>query len=169
VSGLLRRTATIALLCLAVSGGSLFAATAATAASPTPKVTATTIAGFEADVATLTNAARKQNRCAPLRVDVRLGTAARGFSLDMAAFNYFSHTGRDGSNFVTRDKRTGYPSPGGENIAWGYRTPQAVMAAWLNSAGHRANILKCTYKALGVGLAYKSDGTPYWTQEFGFV
>jgi uncharacterized protein YkwD len=162
VTGLVRRAATLAVLCAALTGGSGVAAGAANAAT----VSNTTL---EAEVVTLTNTARVQNGCAALRTDSRLATAARAFSQDMATYNYFSHTGRDGSNFVTRVKRTGYPDPAAENIAWGHRTPQAVVTAWLNSAGHRTNMLNCTYKAIGVGVAFKSDGTPYWTQEFGRV
>ena len=56
-----------------------------------------------------------------------------------------------------------------ENIAWGYRTAKDVVDGWINSPGHRANIVNCTSIAVGVGLAYKSDGTPYWTQDFGRV
>jgi uncharacterized protein YkwD len=85
----------------------------------------------------------------------------------MATYNYFSHTGRDGSTFTTRASRAGYNYAIGENIAWGYRTPDAVMTAWMNSSGHKANILNCKAKSIGVGLARKADGTPYWTQEFG--
>ena len=87
----------------------------------------------------------------------------------MVKRNYFSHTSPDGTTFVTRAKAAGYTSPIGENIAWGYRTPEAVMTAWMNSPGHRANILNCKAKAVGVGLARKADGTPYWTQVFGSV
>ena len=75
--------------------------------------------------------------------------------------------GTDGSTFVTRVQATGYTAPVGENIAWGWRTPADVMNAWMNSAPHKANILNCSARAIGVGLAYASNGTSYWTQEFG--
>jgi uncharacterized protein YkwD len=87
VSGLIRRTATLAVLCAAVSGSSLVAATAANAANAATGAKVTTVATFEADVATLTNAARKKNGCAALRVDSRLAIAARAFSQEMATFN----------------------------------------------------------------------------------
>lgn len=56
---------------------------------------------------------------------------------------------------------------GGENIARGQADAQAVMDAWMNSDGHRANILNCDYKTLGVGVHFGSGG-PWWTQDFGF-
>ena len=86
----------------------------------------------------------------------------------MATHNYFDHTGTDGSTFVTRVQATGYSgSTVGENIAWGWGTPSSVVNAWMNSAPHKANILNCSFHATGVGLAYASNGTAYWTQEFG--
>jgi len=94
--------------------------------------------------------------------------AGRAHSADMAKNNYFRHTGLDGSTFVDRLERAGYPRSGaaGENIAYGYATAQAVVTGWMNSDGHRSNILNCSAKATGVGLAYRGN-TPYWTQLFG--
>jgi uncharacterized protein YkwD len=88
----------------------------------------------------------------------------------MAKNNYFSHTGRDGSSFVDRLSRAGYPKEGaaGENIAYGYGTAQAVVNGWMNSDGHRRNILNCSAKSTGVGLAYRGS-TAYWTQLFGRI
>ncbi|GIE80719.1 hypothetical protein Aph02nite_66690 [Actinoplanes philippinensis] len=124
-------------------------------------------AAYEAEVVTLTNAQRTSNGCPAARTDDRLTAAARAHSADMVARNFFDHTGSDGSNFVTRANRAGYTAPSGENIAYGYRSPQEVVTGWMNSPGHRANILNCESVAIGVGLATKSDGTPYWTQVFG--
>jgi uncharacterized protein YkwD len=87
----------------------------------------------------------------------------------MAAHNHMSHTGSDGSSPWQRAKRAGYDDAMGENVAYGYRSPTAVMNGWMNSAGHRANILNCSARALGVGLAYSRGGDPYWTQLFGRV
>src|SRR5947209_19244312 len=87
----------------------------------------------------------------------------------MVANNFFSHTGSNGSTFVNRVNAAGYSRPLGENIAWGQRTPAAVMTAWMNSAPHKANILNCAAKALGVGVATKADATPYWPQAFGYA
>ena len=78
----------------------------------------------------------------PLAWDNALGAAAWDHSTDMAQQDYFSHTSLDGRQFNQRIAAAGYPySTGGENIACGYSTPQAVMNGWMNSSGHRANIL----------------------------
>jgi uncharacterized protein YkwD len=139
-----------------------------------PPVTTTPAAGgptaLETEVVTLTNTFRTANGCGALRIDNRLVTAARAHSTDMVTRNFFDHTGSDGSSFVQREVAAGYTTgASAENIAWGYRTPQDVVTGWINSPGHRANMLNCASVAVGVGLAYKADGTPYWTQDFGRV
>jgi uncharacterized protein YkwD len=159
---LIRRASAVATATAALFGGLLLGPSPASAATATPSTN-------EAKVVKLTNDARVRNGCSALRTDAKLTAAARAHSADMAKANYFSHTGRDGSTFVARAKRAGYNSAIGENIAWGYRTPAAVMDGWMNSSGHRANILNCRAKAVGVGVAKKADGTPYWTQVFGSV
>ena len=74
-----------------------------------------------------------------------------------------SHDGWD-----TTIRASGYPyGYWGENVAYGYATADSVMAAWMNSAGHRANILNPHYRDLGVGCAYSASRVPYWTQDFG--
>ena len=126
---------------------------------------------FETQVVALTNAQRKAYGCRALRIDDRLITSARAHSTDMVQQGYFSHTGSDGSTFVAREVQAGYPrrGPSAENIAWGYRTPQDVVTAWMHSPGHRANILNCESVAVGVGLAYTRGGSAYWTQDFGRI
>jgi uncharacterized protein YkwD len=123
----------------------------------------------EDQVTVLVNRERATAGCDPVRTDERLRSAARGHSQDMATNDYFSHTAPDGDTFVDRAAAAGYPrdQAGGENIAMGYGTPADVMDGWMDSEGHRANILNCDFKAIGVGLARDSDGTPYWTQVFG--
>jgi uncharacterized protein YkwD len=125
-------------------------------------------AGTEAQVVTLVNAERaKKPNCPALVVDDRLTAAARKHSADMAARNYFDHTTPEGVDFATRISREGYAwSSAGENIAKGQRDAKSVMDAWMNSDGHRANILNCGYKNIGVGLAYDAQRTPLWTQDF---
>jgi uncharacterized protein YkwD len=123
--------------------------------------------GVEATVAQLTNRERAKAGCGPLRVDARLRTAARRHSADMAARDYFSHDAPDGSTFVDRIKAAGYLSPGAENIAKGHPTAAAVMAGWMKSPGHRANILNCDLRAIGVGAHFAAGG-PWWTQDFGW-
>jgi uncharacterized protein YkwD len=119
-----------------------------------------------AEVLRLVNVERAAANCAPVTADSRLDAAAQGHSADMAERGYFSHTTPDGVDFATRITRAGYTWSGaGENIAKGQRTPADVMTAWMNSSGHRANILNCRFQHLGVGLAYEGK-TPIWTQNF---
>ncbi|GAA0636103.1 hypothetical protein GCM10009535_10330 [Streptomyces thermocarboxydovorans] len=118
-----------------------------------------------AQVLALTNAERSKTGCGPVTADSRLAKAAQLHSEDMSANNYFSHTSQDGRSFADRAKAQGYPSPGAENIAKGQSSAAAVMDAWMNSPGHRANILNCDLKTMGVGVT-TSDWT--WTQVFGF-
>ncbi len=78
----------------------------------------------------------------------------------------FSHTRPNGSSFSTALKEQGVSFRGsGENIAYGQRSPEAVMKAWMNSSGHRANILNAKYTSIGVGC-YEVNGVLYWTQLF---
>lgn len=80
----------------------------------------------------------------------------------------FSHTRPNGTSFSSVLKENGISYRGsGENIAWGQRTPEAVVNAWMNSAGHRANILNKNYTSIGVGY-YQNSSTPYWTQLFTY-
>ncbi|WP_432832189.1 CAP domain-containing protein [Dactylosporangium sp. CA-092794] len=145
----------------------------ATKPATTPTTTQPAAGGYTAienEVVTLTNTYRQANGCGALRIDSRLVAAARAHSTDMATKNFFDHTGSNGSTFVQREAAAGYTTgASAENIAWGYRTAKDVVDGWINSPGHRANILNCQSVAVGVGLAYKADGTPYWTQDFGRV
>jgi uncharacterized protein YkwD len=125
------------------------------------------ITALEDRVTALTNAERAAVGCGELRTDERLRTAARGHSRDMADNDYFSHTGLDGSSPTDRARAAGYEGGVAENIAMGYRTPEDVMRGWMNSDGHRHNLLNCNHRVIGVGLAYDSRGRAYWTQKFG--
>ncbi|WP_233815504.1 CAP domain-containing protein [Saccharothrix sp. S26] len=135
-------------------------------ASTTP--TRTEVESAEARVVELTNGERAAHGCPALAADDRLATAARAHSADMAANNYFDHVSQDGRSFVDRVKAAGYPAPGAENIAAGQRTAEAVVKGWMDSPGHRANILNCKLKALGVGMARGGSYGIYWTQNFGW-
>jgi uncharacterized protein YkwD len=115
----------------------------------------------------LANEERAQAGCAALTVDSRLAAAARAHSADMATRGYFDHTTPDGVTFDQRITRAGFTwSRAAENIAAGQRGPAAVMRAWMNSDGHRSNIVNCQLTHIGVGLAYNADNRPYWTQDF---
>jgi uncharacterized protein YkwD len=103
-------------------------------------------------------------------MDTDLRAAARGHSQDMHARGYFDHNSPDGKEPWDRIKASGYVGASrgfAENIAKGYATAQAVVDGWMNSPGHRANILNCSLKAVGIGVEYGSGG-PWWTQDFGF-
>ncbi|MCX2181484.1 CAP domain-containing protein, partial [Streptomyces sp. SKN60] len=114
----------------------------------------------------LTNAERAKAGCGPVTANSLLTRAAQGHSDDMAARNFFDHTNPDGADPGDRVTATGYRwSTYGENIAKGQRTPAEVMDAWMNSPGHRANILNCSFKEIGIGI--HDAGGPYWTQVFG--
>ncbi|MDT0528757.1 CAP domain-containing protein [Micromonospora sp. DSM 115977] len=116
-------------------------------------------------VVALVNAERAKAGCGAVGVDDKLTTAAQRHSQDQADHRDMSHTGSDGSNVGTRLDRVGYSwRTYGENVAWNQKTPAAVMDAWMNSPGHRANILNCAFTEIGVGVA-NSNG-PYWTQVF---
>ena len=120
--------------------------------------------GPAAQVVALTNQQRAANGCGALTVDSRLTAAAQKHSADMSANNYFDHDSRDGRTFDQRIRAEGYSSPGAENIAQGQRSAQEVMNDWMNSPGHRQNILDCSLTTIGVGLA---GSDMYWTQDFG--
>ncbi|WP_234995470.1 CAP domain-containing protein [Streptoalloteichus hindustanus] len=122
----------------------------------------------ERRVAELTNGERDRAGCPALRIDNRLNASARGHSADMAAQNYFDHRSLDGRSFADRIRAAGYPNPGAENISAGQTTPEAVVRGWMNSPGHRANILNCDLRALGVGMARGGSYRIYWTQNFGW-
>jgi uncharacterized protein YkwD len=135
-------------------------------ATPAPPPTSPGNAA-EDEVVRLTNQARQGAGCGALTHDAKLRTAALGHSTDMTAKNYFAHNSPDGRNPGDRIKAAGF-SPiraWGENIALGQPTPAAVVQAWLDSPGHRANIMNCAYTHIGVGL-FKGAKGPYWTQVF---
>jgi uncharacterized protein YkwD len=139
---------------------------AATKAKPTQTRTTAPASGPVNEVLRLVNVERAKAGCNALTTDSRLAAAANAHSADMAANDYFSHTGRNGSQVSDRVEAAGYRWRAvAENIAKGQPTPAAVMQAWMNSSGHRANILNCRYRNIGIGLAY--DGrSPVWTQNF---
>lgn len=120
---------------------------------------------LENEVIRLVNVERTKRGLAPLTANWELSRVARYKSMDMKNKGYFSHTSPTyGSPFQMMQHFGIVYRTAGENIAMGQRTPQEVMNAWMNSPGHRANILKPDYKEIGVGVA--KDGTIYWTQMF---
>ena len=124
----------------------------------------TSVRAYEQEVIRLTNLERAKYGLKPLTEDWELSRVARYKSQDMHDRRYFDHNSPTYGTPFQMMKAFGlsYRSAG-ENIAMGYRTPQAVVTGWMNSSGHRANILSSSYTKIGVG--YVADGN-YWTQQF---
>ncbi len=127
------------------------------------------LSSAEAEVLRLVNAERaKKEGCNPLVANSILNGVAAAHSKDMADKGYFSHTSQDGRSPFDRMKQAGYNGRMmGENIAAGQTTAAAVMKGWMNSPGHRANILNCGYREIGIGYHQGGSFRHYWTQNFG--
>lgn len=124
----------------------------------------TSVKSFEAEVVRLVNGHRAANGLKPLTQDWELSRVARYKSQDMKDNNYFSHTSPVYGSPFRMMKSFGITyRTAGENIAKGQANPEAVVNAWMNSSGHRANILNASFTHIGVG--YVADGK-YWTQMF---
>ncbi|MFZ7120741.1 MAG: SafA/ExsA family spore coat assembly protein [Eubacteriaceae bacterium] len=125
------------------------------------------VKAIEKQVIELTNQQRVKNGLKPLEYNWELCRIARYKSQDMVDKNYFSHTSPTYGSPFNMIKAFGliYRSAG-ENIAKGQKSAQQVVTSWMNSSGHRANILNSGYTQIGVGYAVDSNGTPYWTQMF---
>jgi uncharacterized protein YkwD len=156
-----RRLALLATIPAAIAGLTIVASPAS-AARVSPET-------LMAQLVTQANNSRARVHCKPLKVNKALVTTSVRHSSYMAVTGSFSHVGVRGSNFVVRARSAGYGAAMGENIGWGYRTSSAMFKAWMASPGHRANILNCSAKSLGVGVVYTKNGTPYYTQVFGRV
>jgi uncharacterized protein YkwD len=130
----------------------------------------------------LLNGERADNGLAPLTPNATLAGVGTAYAQDMVAGSYFSHTGRDGSGVFERIERSGYLPDGagwvlGENLAWGtggLATPGSIMRAWMNSPGHRANILNPDYREIGVGVVAGNPAQPdglgaTYATEFGAI
>jgi serralysin len=134
---------------------------------------------IEQEVVELVNQQRRENGClVDLTVSTQLSAAAYEHSRDMALNNFFSHDGSDGSDMVARANNAGYSFHMlAENIQAGPTDPQMAVENWMNSAGHRANILNCNLLNIGIGYYFQPDDQPipqvggpffaYWTQVFG--
>ena len=148
---------------LLVSAAPAHAAVSASAvAAPIP------VATLMSQVVTMTNQQRHAHGCGQVAVDRELTLASVRQSSYMARTGIFTHVWRDGSTFVTRAHRAGYQQPAGENIAWGYPTAAEVVAAWMASPHHRANILNCGARSIGAGVIYGPTGIPYFTEVLGW-
>lgn len=135
--------------------------------SATAPVTVSARAAAEAEVLKLVNQERAKVGCSALSANSTLSQLAENFSDAMAALGFFDHTDPSGATPWNRAAKLGISDLGGENIARGQADAAAVMDAWMNSPGHRANILNCNFKTLGVGVHFGTGG-PWWTQDFGY-
>lgn len=122
---------------------------------------------YEQEVVNLVNQQRAKHGLQPLKVATNLSKMADVKAADMRDHNYFSHTSPTYGSPFDMMKQFGISySYAGENIAAGQRTPQEVMNAWMNSPGHRANILNSHYTYIGVGYVQGGSYGSYWVQEF---
>lgn len=125
---------------------------------------------WAAEVLALTNAHRTSLGLTVLAPSASLTDAATWKAAHMAGYEYMAHDDPAppiGRAWDQRIRDCGYSSGAGENIAYGYRSPETVFQGWLDSSGHRRNIENPSYKVIGVGAAVSADGTPYWAQVFG--
>jgi uncharacterized protein YkwD len=122
-----------------------------------------------ARVLELTNAERQRAGLAPLVLSPQLSQAAQRYSEVLSTDGCFGHTCGPVPEMVQRVSQAGYDgwTNVGENIAAGYPSPEAVVAGWMASPGHRENILSPAYHEIGLGLAGGGQLGAYWTQEFG--
>lgn len=122
---------------------------------------------IESEVLRLVNIERQKEGLTPLVADSQLSNVARKKSEDMATNNYFSHTSPTYGSLSNMLKSFGVKyNAAGENIARGQSTAQSVMNGWMNSSGHRANIMNPSFHKIGIGMAESKDGRKYWTQTF---
>jgi uncharacterized protein YkwD len=122
------------------------------------------------DTTTRANAERTRRGLRALEPDARLQDAAQRHAADMARGDFMAHEGRDGSLAPERAERAGYRwTTVSENVAAGYSDPADVIAGWMTSPGHRANILDAAVRHVGVGYAYRTDTRmhSYWVMVFG--
>lgn len=137
-----------------------------TAQSPAPQRSLDSTDALREQVLDLVNQERAGGGCDPLRANDLLQTAAQQHSDDMAARGFFDHVSPEGVGPDGRIEAAGYSwSTVGENIAAGHDSAESVMSEWMNSDGHRSNILDCSFTELGVGITL-GEGGPWWTQAF---
>ncbi len=122
---------------------------------------------YAEQVVKLVNEERAKAGLPALKLDADITKAANVRAIEIK--QKFSHTRPDGSSFSSVLKEQGVSYRGsGENIAWGQKTPEQVMNGWMNSDGHRANILNKNYKNIGVGYYQDANGVNYWVQLFTY-
>jgi len=127
--------------------------------------------GEQEQIISLVNAERSARGLGPVYYEQRLTNAAEGYANYMASANFFGHTGLDGTNFVARNEAEGYQGWRflGENLAAGQTAPERVVQMWMNSPGHRANVLAERACEIGIGHSYSANSQyeNYWAMETG--
>ena len=124
------------------------------------------------------NTARAKAGCGPLKLNKKLMAAAEGHARNMAEQNFFGHKDKKGRGITGRVRSQGYRyGLVAENIAAGQETPNAAVQAWLDSKGHRRNIMNCKFRETGIAMVYQANDKPlkghsmglryYWVQVFG--
>lgn len=125
------------------------------------------LVALAAEAVALTNQERRNAGCEAVSDNPQLAAASAGHSQDMADNGYFDHTSQDGRAFTDRAAAQGYDQAMSENIAKGYSDAAAVIQGWMDSPGHRDNLLNCDAEAVGIGVARDDSGALVWTQMFG--
>lgn len=132
-----------------------------------PEATETEQHPYIQQIVDLVNAERTKAGLAPLTLDIQLNNAAQIRAEEQ--YTLFSHTRPNGSAYRTVLDENGISYMGcGENVAYGFRSPQAVMEGWMNSEGHKANILHEKFTNIGIGYYVGPNGYHYWSQLFTF-
>jgi uncharacterized protein YkwD len=130
-------------------------------------VSGSTTAPVQRQVLTLVNENRRRGGCGNLTLDRRLIAAANRHAAEMARRGYFAHDSLNGEGAGDRVEDAGYRwKRYGENIARGQESAYEVVDGWMHSPAHRENIMDCQLQQMGIGLAFASDRTPYWVQDF---
>jgi uncharacterized protein YkwD len=133
-------------------------------APPPPPPPVVEISGVQQEVVRSVNGHRANMGLRPVTVDARLNAAAQAHSDHMARARTMTHVGAGGTNAGQRISDAGYRwQTWAENVAAGHRTPTQVMAAWMNSPGHRANILNGRFTQIGIAATKAPNGPTYWT------
>ncbi len=142
--------------------------TPAAPATPAPaQTTPATLGSYEQQVVDLVNKERAAAGLPALKVNTKLAAVAEKKAEDLRDNNYFDHQSPTYGSPFDMMKQFGISyTAAGENIAKGQKTPAEVMNGWMNSPGHRANILNSSYTEIGVGYVTDSNGTTYWVQHF---
>jgi uncharacterized protein YkwD len=163
------------LLLLAVAAGASPASAATVCSSADAPIAQASTAALANSALCLVNQERTSRGLPALKPNGRLTKAAKAHTRDMVAHNYFAHESLSGTDFAARIRRAGYRAPTlGEDLAWGsgpLGTPRAIVKSWMDSPGHRANILHPKFREAGMGVAIGDPGAgeqgATYTLDFG--